>query len=49
MNKTDVSLLLSVLCALDLFLGAVAALVIAAFVAGMLYEHQRQQDDPTAP
>jgi hypothetical protein len=40
-NKTDISLLLSLLCALDLFLGAFAALVIAAFVAGIVFERQR--------
>jgi hypothetical protein len=41
MNKNDLSLLFSLLCALDLFLGAFAALVIAAFVAGMLFERHR--------
>ena len=41
MSKTDISLLLSLLCALDLFLGAVAALVIVAFVAGVVFERQR--------
>lgn len=41
MNKTDISLLCSLLCALDLFLGAFAALVIAAFVAGVVFERQR--------
>ena len=42
MGKTDISLLLSLLCALDLFLGAVAALVMVAFLAGVLLERQRQ-------
>jgi hypothetical protein len=41
MDKTDLSLILSTLCALDLFLGAVAALVVAAFVAGMLWQARR--------
>ena len=41
MDKTDISLILSVLCALDLFVGAVAALVVAAFVAGMLWQAHR--------
>ncbi|MGZ4248873.1 MAG: hypothetical protein ACXVUE_11280 [Solirubrobacteraceae bacterium] len=41
MGKTDISLLLSLLCALDLFLGAVAALVIVAFVAGVVFERER--------
>jgi len=41
MNKTDVSLLLSMLSALALFLGAFAALVIVAFVAGVVFERQR--------
>ena len=41
MSKTDISLLLSLLCALDLFLGALAALVIVAFVAGVVFEQKR--------
>ena len=41
MDKTDISLILSVVCALDLFVGAVAALVVAAFVAGMLCQAHR--------
>lgn len=42
MDKTDISLTLSVLCALDLFIGASAALVLAAFVAGMLLQARRR-------
>jgi hypothetical protein len=52
MNKTNLSFLLSLLCALDLFLGAVAALVIAAFVAGVLFEQHRRggaHKDPKPP
>ena len=41
MGKSDISLFLSLLCALDLFLGAVAALVIVAFVAGVVAERRR--------
>ncbi len=46
MDKTDLSLLLSAFCALDLFFGAVAALVIVAFAAGALYERSRSHNDP---
>ena len=42
MSKTDISLLLSLLCALDLFLYAYAALVVVAFVAGVVFERQRR-------
>jgi hypothetical protein len=46
MDKTDLSLLLSALCALDIFLGAVAAVVIVAFAAGVLSERHRRNDHP---
>ena len=50
LSKTDISLLLSMLCALDLFLGAVAALASVAFVAGVVFERQRHTggEKPTA-
>jgi hypothetical protein len=41
MSKTDISFLLSLLCALDLFLHAYAALVVVAFVAGVVFERRR--------
>jgi hypothetical protein len=44
MSKTEISLLLSLLCALDLFLGAVAALVFVAFIAGIVVERQRHAE-----
>jgi hypothetical protein len=45
MNKTDLSLLLSLLSALDLFLGPLAAIVIVAFVAGVVCERRRNAGD----
>jgi hypothetical protein len=41
MNKTDLSLLLSVFSAIAVFSSPIAALVITAFVAGILVEQGR--------
>ena len=45
MNKTDISLILSTMSALAIFLGPIAALVLAAFVAGVLFEQHRYSKD----
>lgn len=42
MDRTDLSLLLSALSAVALFAGRGAAVVIAAFIAGMLVEQHRR-------
>lgn len=47
MDKTDISLMLSAVCALDLFVGSIAALVVAAFVAGALFQAHRGPNGPT--
>lgn len=41
MDKTDISLILSTMSALAVVLGPIAALVVAAFVAGVLFEQHR--------
>jgi hypothetical protein len=42
-DKTDISLILGAFSALAVILGAIAALVIAAFVAGLLLGQRRRQ------
>ncbi len=42
MDKTDLSLILSAFGALALFMGAAAALVVAAFIAGLLIGQARR-------
>jgi hypothetical protein len=48
MDKTDISLILSTLCALDVFFGRIAALVIAAFLIGIVFEQHRRPNPPRA-
>jgi hypothetical protein len=42
-DKTDISLILGAFSALAVLLGAIAALVVAAFVAGLLLGQRRRQ------
>ena len=48
MDKTEISLILSTLSALAVFFGPIAALVIAAFVAGFIVGRHHSPDGPRA-
>ncbi|MCW3062846.1 MAG: hypothetical protein JWN32_18 [Solirubrobacterales bacterium] len=46
MDKTDLSIILAAFSALAVFLGAIAALVTAAFIAGLLLGQHRRPPPP---